>query len=278
MKKYSDYTTIQSSKNLLIHHNYKSTPHYIYYSNNNYKNYCNCINDLKEVSPSQLKYSRKINIMYNDKEYFFNLSDIHIEIDFELLGVNEINIFFELFNHIKENMILNKEIIYIVCLHFNNIKKELLDIFYNFMNDSNIKFIFLTNNLSFINDKIIKQSCIRKCKNLQESKYNKTYEKSICDLSNKIISYSTDKEINLFQLREKLYYLLIMNFNIYDAFFYLIKLLIEKQYINNKNIGVILKKYIHIIEKYNNNYRTIYHLEHFIIYLININNTTIDNI
>ncbi len=275
MKKYCDYIDNTCSKNILIH-DYDN--HYIYYSNNNYKNYCDCMQNLKDISVSKLKYSRKINIIYSNQEYFFNISDIHIEIDFELLGVNETNIFFELFNHIKENMILNKEILYIVCLHFNNIKKELLDIFYNFMNDSNIKFIFLTNNLSFMNDKILKNCYIKKCKSTEDSNYNKTYKNAVNDIYKSIILYHKNKNINIFQLREKLYQLLIMNYNIYDSFYYLIALLIKQKYINNNNISDVLKKYIHIIEKYNNNYRTIYHLEHFIIYLININNTTIDNI
>jgi hypothetical protein len=275
MKKYCDYIDNTSSKNFLIN-DYNN--HYIYYSNNNYKNYCDCMKNLKDISVSELKYIRKINIIYNHQEFFFNISDIHIEIDFELLGVNETNIFFELFNHIKENMILNKEVLYIVCLHFNNIKKELLDIFYNFMNDSNIKFIFLTNNISFINDKILKNCCIKKCKSTEDSNYNKTYKNAVNEIYKSIISYHKNNHINIFQLREKLYQLLIMNYNIYDSFYYLITLLIKKEYINNDNIGNVLKKYIHIIEKYNNNYRTIYHLEHFIIYLININNTSIDNI
>ena len=45
------------------------------------------------ISNTLLKYSRKTNIIYNNEEYFFNISDVHIEIDFELLGVNEYNIF-----------------------------------------------------------------------------------------------------------------------------------------------------------------------------------------
>ena len=108
MKKYCDYIDNTSSKNILIH-DYDN--HYIYYSNNNYKNYCDCMQNLKDISVSKLKYSRKTNIIYSNQEYFFNISDIHIEIDFELLGVNETNIFFELFNHIKENMVLIKELV-----------------------------------------------------------------------------------------------------------------------------------------------------------------------
>ena len=62
-----------------------------------------------------------------------------------------------------------------------------------------------------------------------------------------------------------------MNYNIYDCFQYLIECLINDKYINTNNINSIMKEYLHIMEKYNNNYRTIYHLENFIILLINLN-------
>ena len=268
MKKFCDYAEKAAlTKNPIQLENIKTNKHFIYYSCNNYVNYCECMRNLTSISNTLLKYSRKTNIIYNNEEYFFNISDVHIEIDFELLGVNEYNIFFELFNHVKDNIILNKKIFFIVCLHFNSIKKELLDVFYNFMNEPSIKFIFLTTNLSFMNNKLFKNAIIKKCKGEELSKYNKGYETNIKELSSIIQNF----KISLFQLREKLYSLLIMNYNIYDCFQYLIECLINDKYINTNNINSIMKEYLHIMEKYNNNYRTIYHLENFIILLINLN-------
>ena len=44
---------------------------------------------IKKFSQSNLKYERKININFNPKKSFiFKLSDIHFEIDMELLGCN----------------------------------------------------------------------------------------------------------------------------------------------------------------------------------------------
>ena len=41
---------------------------------------------LKQFSPSNLKYESKVTISYNKDILFYRISDIHIEIDIELLG------------------------------------------------------------------------------------------------------------------------------------------------------------------------------------------------
>ena len=76
--------------------------------------------------------------------------------------------------------------------------------------------------------------------------------------------------MSLFVWREKLYELLILNDNIYACFSYLIELLIQSDYITETTIDDVLFKYYEIMYKYNNNYRSIYHLEHFIIFLRNL--------
>ena len=53
------------------------------------------------------------------------MSDCHIEIDFELLGVNETNVFIEIYNQITTNKnIMNTNLI-IVCLNFEHIKRTI---------------------------------------------------------------------------------------------------------------------------------------------------------
>ena len=265
LKKYDNYISINKDNNIFINNNDK---HFIIYNQNFYYSYCYVLYNLNTISNSELKYSRKF-YLNNNEDMVFNISDVHIEIDFELLGVNEYNIFFEIFNHIKENIILNKSIFFIVCLHFNEIKKELLDVFYNFLNESKIKFIFITNQISFLNNLLLKSCYIKKIKNSEIiPDYNCGYKKNINNIKNIIIN----KNIELFKIREILYELLIFNYNIYDCLTYLIECLINEKYINENNINNVFKKYYNIIEKYNNNYRSIYHLEHFIIYLINLKN------
>ena len=78
--------TIQNQNNL------------IFYGPSGIGKYTQVLNYIKKFSPTNLKFERKMNFNYNNKkQHFFKISDIHIEIDFELLGVNEYSLFFEIF-------------------------------------------------------------------------------------------------------------------------------------------------------------------------------------
>ena len=51
-------------------------------------------------SRSGLKYKRKIEITLNGEIYYYNISDVHFEIDFELLGTNEHGLWYEFMNQV----------------------------------------------------------------------------------------------------------------------------------------------------------------------------------
>ena len=88
-----------------------------------------------------------------------------------------------------------------------------------------------------------------------------------------LCKFIIQNKTNVFQLRENIYKIFILNLNIHEAMCALIEQLINIEYINPNNINIIMKKYVTMIEKYNNNYRSIFHIEYFIISLININKT-----
>lgn len=245
--------------------------HYLFYNKSNYNGYLYSLQAIQKYSPSNLKYSRKIELQMNNNEYFFNISDIHVEIDFTLLGVNECNIFQELFVHIKENMLHNKKFIILLCLNFEHIKKELLKIFYSFMNDISIKFIFISNQISFLEDNILNNVVIKRIenKNLHE-KNDKIIPNSNILCINEIVGIIMHKNKSFVEIRDRLYNLLIKNYNIYDCVMNILFKLMELKYIDKDNVDKIFKKTIHILKKYNNNYRSIFHLEHLIIFLMNI--------
>ena len=268
MKKYVEYCKDCDAKqdaNILTKCENKNI---IVYGNNVIKNYVFTLRALKTLSKSELKYSRRIAINYGGEDILFNISDIHFEVDFSLLGVNQYNIFLTLFNHIKENMIVDKKLFYIVCLNYQDIKLELMNIFYSFMDENKIRFIILTTEISFICEKIFQSSLIKKIKG-EASHINEGKKKHIQNMTNFI-----EQKVNnsLFQLREHLYTFLTFNYKIHECFVVIIFNLIETQYICEKNIYLVLKKYNEFAEKYNNNYRPIYHLESFILFLINLKN------
>ena len=252
---FTEYSKSHPQKNIIV------------YGNNVINNYVFTLMNLKPLSKSELKYSRRVAITYKGEDILFNISDIHFEVDFEILGVNQYNIFLTLFQHIKENIISDKDIFYIVCLNFQCIKLELMSIFYSFMNENIIRVVILTNEMSFICDKIFQSSFIKKVKG-DECHVNNTKE----TLIKKVTKMITQENVSLFQLREHLYAFLTLNYRIHDCFSKIIFSLIESAYIHENNIHLVLKIYNKFTEKYNNNYRPIYHLESFILFLINLKN------
>lgn len=267
MKKYTEYcndSNIKENVNIFTEYSQKNI---IIYGNNVLNNYVFALMNLKPLSKSKLKYSRRVAISYKGEDILFNISDIHFEVDFEILGVNQYNIFLAVFQHIKENIVFDKGIFYIVCLNFQYIKHELMRIFYSFMNENNIRVIISTNEISFICDKIFQSSLIKKIKG-EQPHINNSKE----NLITKVTKIITQENISLFQLREQLYTFLTLNYRIHECFSTIIFKLIEIKYIQEDNIHLVFKNYNKFTEKYNNNYRPIYHLESFILFLINLKN------
>lgn len=265
MKKYLEYCDNcedNPNKNVISEYAEKNI---IIYGSNHAKNYVFLIKSLKQLSKSNLKYSRRTAINYNGDDILFNISDIHFEVDLGLLGVNQYNIFLALFHHIKENMLVDKETFYVTCLNFQEIKLELMNIFYSFMNENKIRFIILTSEISHICDKIFQTTVIKKIRG--DVSYKNISQQERIEEITEII---TNENVSLFKLREQLYTLLTLNYKIHACFANIIFKLIERQYINEENINSVLKTYNTFTEKYNNNYRPIYHLESFILFLINL--------
>jgi hypothetical protein len=222
-----------------------------------------------------MKYSRKIDIVVQNNNYSFNTSDIHIEIDFELLGVNETNVILELMHHMKENMSYSH--FYILCIHFEKVKSELCKLFKSFIHIDNVSFILSTRNLSQLDEAFIQDYSIKIYGNTKYSEHHETITDTstnadiLCCCVKSILNYIIDKKNNLFQLRELIYKIFILNINVHEAMCKLFEDLIDCGYLHDKNIDKIMMTYLHAIEKYNNNYRSIFHIEYFIISLININ-------
>ena len=62
-------------------------PNIIFYGPKGVGKYSQVLHLIKKYSPSKLKYERKMNIRHK-REHVFKISDIHFEIDMELLGCN----------------------------------------------------------------------------------------------------------------------------------------------------------------------------------------------
>tara|TARA_Y100000816_G_C26086628_1_gene573549 strand:- start:371 stop:1312 length:942 start_codon:yes stop_codon:yes gene_type:complete len=237
---------------------------------------------------NDLKYEKKMWIKNQKDDYYIKISDIHYEVDMYLLGCNAKQLWSDIFIQIKDSieMSTNKFGI-IVCKNFHNINNELLEIFYSFMQNNNfncvIKYILITEHISFINKNII-QNCsivsVEKVQNKYLKYLNKKYKNTeISNLKNVI---SNTKQINKTELIVKNLYSILnkkdldymkLRENIYDLFIYEIPIcncimeIMKKINLDpdNEEIGKILISMISFFKYYNNNYRPITHVEKYLI-------------
>lgn len=285
-------TTIQKLKNI------------IFYGPAGIGKYTQMLKSIKKYSPSDLKYEKKISITYNKQQYFFKISDIHYEIDMSLLGCNSKLLWHEIYQQVIDiiSAKVDKSGV-IVCKYFNDIHSELLDNFYSYMQQNNassidLKFIILTEEISFIPDNILNcceiihiarpsKTIYNKClkhklhpslqldsitniKNLHENNELMVLQnyKIICD---KIVETMKNiDDLKFLKFRDMLYDILIYNLDITDCVWYILSKFVSEGKIKRQHISSILIKTYSFFQYYNNNYRPIYHLENYLFYVTSI--------
>jgi hypothetical protein len=279
--------------------NFNNLPHMIFYGMSGIGKYTQSLNFIKKYSETGLKYDKKFVINFQDKkDYTFKLSDIHFEIDMELLGCNAKILWLQIYLQIIEIITIRPKCnAFILIKNFHNIHSELLDKFYSYMQKQihkniNIKFILLTESISFIPNnilnickiisikkpnKIIYKKCfpnykpknieidnlkLIKCENYEVlNQYN-----FICNnLYEYIINYNI---LNFIKFRDYIYDILTYQLKIENIIYIIIKKLIINNYINNNNISKILYKLDNFFLYYNKNYRPIYHIENILLFII----------
>ena len=260
----------------------------IFYGPKGSGKYTQMLKSILQYSPSQLKYERRITNIVGNTSYTLKISDIHFEVDMELLGCNAKVLWGGIYLHIME--ILQSRPCrtgIIVCKHFHAIHKDLLEVFYSYMQtlsytDVKIKYILLTEHLSFIPDTIVDRCRVISIPRPRPSR------NTICNTASGDITtlnrisilhpYTTicDQILECIrtpqysEVREKLYDILIYNLNVFDCIWYILSKVILKQLVPPDKFTPMLIQTYRFLYYYNNNYRPIYHLERFIFHIINI--------
>jgi len=283
--------TLQELKNL------------IFYGPSGTGKYSQMLSSIKKYSNSELKYERKISVTYNKQHYFFKVSDIHYEIDMSLLGCNSKLLWHEIYQQIIDIISAkNDKSGIIVCKYFHEIHSELLENFYSYMQQNtslgvDIKYILITEELSFLPDNILNcceiinisrptKTSYMKCnnnkliskikpENITNIKFLKIFHFYNEDLMlqyriicNKIIyNLININELQYLKFRDILYDIFIYNLDISDCIWYILSKLIEKKFVKKEHLSKILIKTYCFFQYYNNNYRPIYHVENYFLYL-----------
>ena len=272
----------------------------IFYGPSGVGKYTQMLNSIKKYSPTELKYEKKISLTFNKQQYFFKISDIHFEIDMSLLGCNSKLLWHEIYQQLIDIVSAKTEKSgIIVCKNFHEIHSELLENFYSYMQKNNttsidLKFIIISEHISFIPDnilncceiinisrpsKVIYTKCLKnklpnnlKLENITNIKNLHLFNEDIMlqykIICNKIInSIININEINFLKFRDLLYDIFIYNLDITDCVWYIISSLIEKKLIKKEHLSDIMIKTYCFFQYYNNNYRPIYHLESYLLFL-----------
>ena len=172
--------------------------HIILYGPNGIGKYTQALKYIKEYSPTNCKYEKKMTYQFqNKKDYVYKISDVHFEIDMELLGCNSKVLFNNLFYHIIE--IISSRISkfgIILCKNFHKIHSELLDIFFTYMQSLlhkkiKIQYIIMTEHISFIPDNILSRCQIINLKRPTQT----SYKQCIKSHTSKSKKYKINKEI-----------------------------------------------------------------------------------
>jgi len=276
----------------------------IYYGPRGTGKYTQALHYIQQFSPSVLKYERKIIVTTsNKKSYQFKVSDIHFEIDIQLLGCNAKVLFNEIYNNIIDIVSTKQnKTFFILCKNFHSIHSELLEIFNSYMqslNHMNVKLIYiiLTENISFINNNILNRCQIIPICRPTKKTYEKTLKISLNKKTHKInnikniisgidgleninkkivdqliLNIKNYKNINFLEFRDTIYNIFICNLDLSECLHEIITHFITNGSLNNKNIDTVLFKLCKFYKLYNNNYRPIYHLESFLYYLCKVVN------
>jgi hypothetical protein len=275
----------------------------IFYGPSGTGKYTQMLKSIKKYSISDLKYERKISVTYNKQQYFFKVSDIHYEIDMSLLGCNSKMLWHEIYQQIVDIISAKPDKSgIIVCKYFHEIHSELLENFYSYMQQNtsigvDIKFILMTEELSFIPDNILNccevinisrppKTSYLKCRrsklltkfkpeNISNIKtlhlYNEDLMLQYRIICNKIINNLVNiNDLNFLKFRDILYDIFIYNLDISDCIWYILSVLVEQKHIKKEDMSTILIKTYCFFQYYNNNYRPIYHVENYFLNLAKI--------
>ena len=272
----------------------------IFYGPSGVGKYTQMLNSIKKYSQTDLKYEKKISLTFNKQQYFFKISDIHFEIDMSLLGFNSKLLWHEIYQQIIDIVSAKHERTgIIVCKYFHEIHSELLENFYSYMQKNNslsinLKFIIISEHISFIPDNILNcceiinvsrpskatyTKCLKtklpnnlKLENITNIKNLHLFNEDIMlhykIICNKIInSIININDLNFQKFRDMLYDIFIYNLDITECIWYILSSLVEKKLIKKEHLTDIMIKTYCFFQYYNNNYRPIYHLENYIFFL-----------
>ena len=266
----------------------------IFYGPSGVGKYTQALNYIKQYSSSNLKYERKIHFNLKKHDFSFKISDIHFEVDMELIGCNAKTLWNEIYYGIEDILTTRANShAFILCKNFHLIHSELLEIFYSYMQTKthkniDITYIILTEQISFLPDNILNRVNIIPVKRPTKGNYSKIIGSKIDkNLSINTISNIKDIKNNISELlfpnkkivteiiemienyesldflllRDKIYEIFIYHLDLTECMWDIFKHVTIKYKFTEEELVYLLHDFYNFYKFYNNNYRPIYHVE-----------------
>ena len=269
--------------------------------------YSQILNLIDKYSISNLKYNKKSCVQIEkDTTLMIHMSDIHYEIDIELLGCNSKCVFHSIYQQINDIIRTNNKNIFaknnkiggiILCKNFHTIQNELLECFYTYMTSSyenNVYFILHTEDIGFIPRHIIELSNVIKVikpskKNITNAIVFSNVKKNIVGNYTNLKDIETDNNVNIYnifinryievvkektnnvqEIRNIIYDILTYNVSFIKFIYHLLnKLESEKIVYLNEELILSLFNFFSLYDKH---YRPVFHLEKLLVNLLLITN------
>ena len=237
----------------------KESIHMIVYGPCGVGKYTYVLQWMKHYSHSQLKNEKK---MVTDT-VCIKFSDIHYEVDMELLGCNSKTLWNDVYQQIVD-IIQSKpdKQGFIVCKNVHKINKELLDVLYSYMQVDCVRFIFITEAISFLPPPILSKCKIIPVRIPIRPHSAKLYTGELThelSLIKKVVDSITTLSFTPNGLRDDLYNILIFDVGMDKLVSHILWIPMTMP----QRLSAI-QETIHLYKYYSNNYRPIFHLERFI--------------
>lgn len=265
MEKFTEILKSNTINNSIYKNIPKDFRHIIFYGSS--IKYIYALKLMEEMSKSKLAYEKKVIVNYDNTEYIYRMSDIHIEVNFEFLGCVAKNLWAAIYQNILS--IAGQSPFYVVCRNFSTINNELMENFYTYMNgqNDNIHFVILTNNIGCLPIEIVNCSLVMPLKRYSTINNIEITHKFVEKITDLVIHKETSSIKNM---RTLLYDLLIYQTDIYEIFYQVLKNINNHILITPEKMIKLLNEVKKILKLFNNNYRSIYHLENFIMTILEV--------
>lgn len=264
--------------------------------------------------PGEVQYDKRVSVQYNKQVFTYHVSNVHFEVDFALLGCNAKLLWHEVYSQIVEMVLVRPARAgIVVCKNFHAVHRELLDIFYSYMQQYNnrvanispggdilLKYIFLTETMSILPASIL-GTCMLvrvpaartnpaptihgaanlKCsRGMRESfmapavalgpdadvggAYCSVIAALVRCIDEVIADHGTAK-VDFLALRESAYDILVYNLNLGRVLWRVLRHVLCTHAVSTHNAAHIIARLVFFFKMYNNNYRPVYHLEHYLL-------------